>query len=163
MVILRSCKHHASKVTAETTMHKHADKRFLPFTAEQMFDLVADVKSYPEFLPWCVATRINQSSESLLVADMVIGFKMFREKFTSRVSLERPDKIHVTYQHGPFKYLNNHWNFTNTPEGNCKIDFDVEFEFRSKILDVAIGAVFTEAVMQMVNAFEKRALKLYGS
>ncbi len=144
-------------------MHKHADKRTLPFSAEQMFDLVADVESYPEFLPWCVATRMTHTTDCLLVADMVIGFKMFRERFTSRVSLERPNRINVTYQNGPFKFLNNHWIFTDTKDGKCDIQFDVEFEFRSKILDVAIGAVFTEAVMQMVKAFEKRAIKLYGS
>ncbi|MBT4891166.1 MAG: type II toxin-antitoxin system RatA family toxin, partial [Rhodospirillales bacterium] len=116
-----------------------------------------------EFLPWCVATRIRQDSETMMVADMVIGFKVFREGFTSRVTMERPKTIRVEYENGPFKYLHNHWIFNEDGDGSCTVDFAVDFEFRSRLLDKAIGAVFTEAVKRMVNAFEGRAKKLYGS
>ncbi len=142
-------------------MPSHSERRPLPYTPEQLFDLVADVKRYPEFLPWCVATRIRSQTEEEMVADMVIGFKVFRESFTSRVALTRPDKIDVTYENGPFKYLNNNWIFEPSEDG-CIIDFSVDFEFKSKLLDKAIGAVFTEAVHRMVSAFETRANALYG-
>jgi len=143
-------------------MPMHAEMRRLPHTPEQMFDLVADVARYPEFLPWCMATRIRRREGDTLVADMVVGFKMFREKFTSRVTLTHRDRIDVLYEDGPFKYLNNHWVFERTEDGGCEIDFYVDFEFRSRILQKAIGAVFNEAVQRMVTAFEKRAQDLYG-
>jgi len=142
-------------------MPAHAERRTLPYTPEQLFDLVAAVEKYPEFLPWCIATRIRSRTETLLVADMVIGFKVFRESYTSRVTLNRPHGIHVEYEHGPFKYLTNNWKFISV-DGGTEIDFDVDFEFRSRILERAIGAVFTEAVHRMVGAFEKRAHELYG-
>jgi coenzyme Q-binding protein COQ10 len=143
-------------------MPSHSEKKTLPYKPEQMFDMVADVAAYPDFLPWCVATRIRSVDETHLVADMVIGFKMFREQFTSRVTLERPNVILVEYENGPFKYLKNRWKFDPDGSGCCLVDFDVEFEFRSAILEMAIGKVFTEAVIRMVNAFEKRAKILYG-
>lgn len=142
-------------------MPSHAERRPLPYRPEQLFDLVADVARYPEFLPWCVATRIRRQDEHEMIADMVIGFKMFRESFTSRVNFQRPDKIDVIYENGPFKYLENHWIFEETPEG-CVIDFHVDFEFKSRLLEKAIGAVFQEAVHRMVGAFETRANALYG-
>ncbi len=143
-------------------MPTHAEKRILPHTPDQMFDLVAGVERYPEFLPWCVATRVRQKDDDLIVADMVIGFKMFRERFSSRVTLDRPQRIDVEYTDGPFKYLNNHWIFSPHGEEGCLIDFYVDFEFRSKILQKMIGVVFNEAVGLMVNSFEKRAKALYG-
>ena len=145
-------------------MPTHAEIRRLPYTAEQMFDLVAGVEKYPEFLPWCLMTRIRERRETLLVADMVIGFKIFREKFTSRVTLDRPAlRIDVAYTDGPFKYLKNHWKFLPSADGAaCDVDFYVDFEFRSKLLQSAISVVFNEAVTKMVNAFEKRAEALYG-
>lgn len=143
-------------------MPSHAEKKVLPYTPEQMFDMVADVAAYPEFLPWCVATRIHSTDETHMIADMVIGFKMFREQFTSRVTLDRPGLVLVEYEHGPFKHLNNHWKFSAEGEGNCLVDFSVEFEFRSRILEKAIGKVFGEAVRKMVAAFEDRAKVLYG-
>lgn len=144
-------------------MPTHAEIKYLPHTPDQMFKLVSDVESYPQFLPWCLATRIKRREEHVLIADMVIGFKMFREKFTSRVELLEPDRIHVTYTDGPFKYLNNHWIFKPHGHGQVEIDFYVDFEFRSKILQKVIGAVFNEAVQIMVQAFEKRALEIYGN
>tara|TARA_R110001606_G_scaffold371477_1_gene528268 strand:+ start:133 stop:552 length:420 start_codon:yes stop_codon:yes gene_type:complete len=128
-----------------------------------MFDLVADVAKYPEFLPWCVASRIRTRSEVLLVADLVIGFKAIRESFTSRVSLDRRNLvIQVEYQDGPFKYLNNYWKFYKSEDGACILDFYVDFEFKSRILQKAIELLFGEAVRRMVGAFEKRAAALYG-
>jgi len=143
-------------------MPSHAEKKVLRHTSEQMFDMVADVAAYPDFLPWCIATRIRSTHEDLMVADMVIGFKMFREQFTSQVTLDRPASIKVEYENGPFKYLKNHWIFESDGDESCLVDFSVEFEFRSHILEMAIGKVFTEAVHRMVSAFEKRADTLYG-
>ena len=144
-------------------MPTHAEKRILPHTREQLFDLVSDIEKYPEFLPWCMATRVRQQTEDTSISDMVIGFKMFREKFTTKVVLRRPGRIDVSYFEGPFKYLNNHWIFEPHGNGACLIDFYVDFEFRSKILQATIGAVFNEAVRRMISAFEKRADKLYGN
>lgn len=141
----------------------HAEQRVLPYRPDQLFDLVADVARYPEFLPWCVAARVRRRESDTVVADLVIGFKMFREKFTSRVALDRARRrIDVTYEEGPFKYLRNHWVFEPTPDGRCHVDFYVEFEFRSAVLARLIGMLFHEAVRRMVHAFETRAKKLYG-
>ena len=142
-------------------MPTHAEKKRLPYTPAEMFDLVADIEKYPEFLPWCVGTRIRSREGSLVVADMIIGYKMFRESFTSRVTLSKPDRIDVEYSDGPFKYLHNHWIFEPDGKGTC-IDFFVDFEFKSRILQAMIGVVFGEAVRIMVNAFERRAETVYG-
>lgn len=142
-------------------MPTHAEKRVLPHRPDQLFDLVADIEKYPEFLPWCVATRIRERHGDTSISDMVIGFKVFRERFTTRVTCRKPERIDVSYSEGPFKYLNNHWIFLPHGDGQCLIDFYVDFEFRSKILQAAIGAVFNEAVKRMISAFEKRAAKLY--
>ncbi len=142
-------------------MPSHAERKTLPYSREQLFDLVADVGRYPEFLPWCVGTRVRSASDTMMVADMIIGFKAFRETFTSRVALQRPDRIDVSYEDGPFKYLRNRWIF-ETSGDSTTIDFHVDFEFRSRILERAIGVVFGQAVVRMVGAFEKRAHELYG-
>ena len=142
-------------------MPTYAEKRVLPYPPEQMFALVADVGAYPQFLPWCVGARVRTQTETDLVADLTIGFGPFRESFTSRVALERPHKIQVKYENGPFRYLNNQWLFDPDPRG-CKLSFWVDFEFRSRILQMAIGAVFDQAVRLMVNAFLKRARDKYG-
>jgi coenzyme Q-binding protein COQ10 len=143
-------------------MHRHAERRVLPYTPTQLFDLVADIERYPEFLPWCVAARIKRrESAHVLFAELVIGFKMVRERYTSRVTLDRPNRVDVTYEEGPFRDLSNHWAFAPDPRG-CALHFSVEFEFRSKLLDRIIGPLFEEAVRRMVMAFETRAAKLYG-
>jgi len=142
-------------------MPTHAERRVLPYTPEQLFALVADIERYPEFLPWCRGARIRERQPHLVVADLVIGFKMFRERFTSRVALEPPHKIDVTYAEGPFRYLNNHWLFERLPEG-CQVDFFVDFEFKSRLMQKVIEVLFSEAVRRMVGAFEKRAFDLYG-
>ena len=143
-------------------MPTHAEKRVLPYTPEQMYDLVADIEKYPEFLPWCLAARIRKRDGNVVYADLIIGFKMIRERFTSRVELNPPDRINVAYSEGPFSYLNNHWIFSPTESGGCLIDFYVDFEFRSKMLQKIIGVLFNEAVRRMVAAFETRARQLYG-
>ncbi|MBY0338055.1 MAG: type II toxin-antitoxin system RatA family toxin [Acetobacteraceae bacterium] len=142
-------------------MPTHAEKRILRHTPEQLFQLVADVHRYPEFLPWCVGARVLTRSDTQLVADLTIGFKMFRETFRSEVELDRPSLVRVRYLDGPFRYLNNTWKFTPIPQGT-EVDFFVDFEFRSRLLQAVIGTVFNEAVRLMVRAFERRAMVLYG-
>lgn len=144
-------------------MSTHAEQRILPYKPEQMFDLVAAVDRYPEFLPWCTGARIRSREGNLVVADLVIGFRMFRERFTSKVELHRPHGIDVVYSEGPFRHLENHWKFLPHGEGGCLIDFYVDFEFRSRLLQTTIGLLFNEAVHRMVRAFEGRAVTLYGA
>jgi coenzyme Q-binding protein COQ10 len=143
-------------------MPTHAEQRVLPYTPEQLFALVADIERYPEFLPWCIGARIKERQPNLVVADLIIGFKVFRERFTSRVALDPPGKIDVTYAEGPFRYLDNHWTFERAPEG-CRIGFFVDFEFKSRLMQKVIEVLFSEAVRRMVGAFEKRAYDLYGA
>ena len=144
-------------------MPTHAEKKVLPHRPEQMFDLVADVGRYPEFLPWCVGARIRSRTDTLLIADLIIGFKGIRESFTSRIALDREAMtIDVTYQDGPFKHLYNNWKFGNAEADRCALDFYVDFEFKSRILQKMIEMLFSEAVRRMVNAFEQRAAQLYG-
>jgi coenzyme Q-binding protein COQ10 len=142
-------------------MPTHAESKVIPYSPEQLFDLVADVGKYPQFLPWCAGARVRSYATDALVAEMTIGFGPFRESFTSRVRLERPERIHVRYENGPFRYLKNEWRFNPDPKG-CRVHFFVDFEFRSRILQAAIGVVFNEAVRRMVNAFIKRARDIYG-
>lgn len=136
--------------------------RTLPYTAEQMFDLVADVRRYPEFLPWVVATRIRSDSETEMVADMVVGFKAIREKFSSRVDKKRPKSINVHYIDGPLSDLDNDWIFEDV-EGGCEIDFCVDFTFKNRIFERLAGAYFDRAFRKMMTAFEERAHELYGN
>ena len=115
-------------------MPTHAEKRVLPYQPKEMFDLVAAIDKYDEFLPWCIGARIKERKENIVLADLVIGFKLFREKFTSKVTLDEANmRIDVEYMDGPFRYLNNHWQFKEYPDG-CEVDFFVDFEFRSMIL-----------------------------
>lgn len=145
-------------------MPTHAEKKKLPYTKEQLFTLVADVERYPEFLPWCLAARIKQRVDNVFWADLVIGFKMVKERFTSRVELIAPDRVDVSYSEGPFKHMNTHWIFIEDSDGSGTwIDFYVDFEFRSPLLQKIIGFLFGEAVSKMVAAFEKRAEALYGN
>ena len=136
--------------------------RRLPYSAEQMFDLVADVGRYPEFLPWVAATRVRSNDGDVMVADMLVGFKAIREKFTSKVQLDRPDHLRVQYIDGPLRDLDNRWTFRDLPEGGCEIDFCVDFTFKNKIFERLAGAYFDRAFRMMMTAFEKRADELYG-
>ena len=147
-------------------MPTHSETRELPYTAQQMYDLVADVGKYPQFLPWTAAARIRRDVDKgdhrVMDADLVISFKVFRERFTSRVTLW-PDerKIDTEYLDGPFKYMLSNWRFEELDEG-CRVQFHVDFEFRNAILQGIIGVVFNEAMQRVVRAFEDRARELYG-
>lgn len=143
-------------------MPRHAETRALPYNPEQMFALVADVGRYAEFLPWVSAIRIRSDSETLMVADMIVGFKGLRETFTSRVSKDRPSRIHVDYLDGPLKYLRNDWIF-RAVEGGCAVDFTVDFAFKNRVFEMLAGQVFDRALRRMIGAFEARAAALYGS
>lgn len=144
-------------------MLKHIEQKKLPYTPEQMFDLVADVGRYQEFAPWCIASRINKrESDSVFYADLVVGYKMFRERFSSKVVLHRPDEIYIEYLKGPLKNLRNRWVFSREPDGGCLIDFTVEFEFSNMALQTLANMFFNEVVKRMVGAFEARAKQLYG-
>lgn len=147
-------------------MPTHSETRTLPYTARQMYDLVADVANYPKFLPWTAAARIKSTEDkgdhTVMDADLVISFKVFRERFTSRVVLW-PElmKIDTEYLDGPFKYMKSNWAFRDV-DGGCEVSFFVDFEFRNAVLQKIIGVVFNEAMQRVVKAFEKRANTLYG-
>ncbi len=137
--------------------------RHMRYSAEQMFDLVADVARYGEFLPWVVATRVRSDNETEMVADMLIGFNALREKFTSRVEKRRAERIKVHYVDGPLRDLDNVWTFAACKDGGCEVDFSVEFTFRNAVFERLAGQYFDRAFRRMVNAFEARAEVLYGS
>lgn len=149
----------------QRAMPTHSEKRVLPYTARQMYALVADVEAYPEFLPWCVAVRIRsrrpEGTGEVMDADLIVSFKVFRERFGSRVALW-PDmgKIDVEYLDGPFQYMKSNWAFEDV-EGGCEVSFFVNFELKNAILRKVIGVVFGEAMNRIVRAFEKRAMELY--
>ena len=142
-------------------MPTHTEKRLLPYSPGALFDLVADIERYPEFLPWCVACRVKRREGNVVLGELMVGFKVFRETFTSRVTLYRPDRIEVQYIDGPFKYLTNTWRFVPLAHGT-EIDFDIDFQFSSRLLESVAGKVFGEAVRRMVGAFETRAHALLG-
>jgi len=132
-----------------------------------MYDLVADVAKYPEFLPWCAAARIRKTYKAddaqVMEADLVISFKVFRERFGSRVTLyAEKKKIDTEYLDGPFKYMKSDWLFQDADDGGCDISFHVDFEFKNAILQGIIGVVFNEAMQRIVRAVEARAQALYG-
>jgi coenzyme Q-binding protein COQ10 len=143
-------------------MPTHAEQKHLPYTPEQMFDLVADVESYGDFLPWCIACRKTCEEGNVIEADLIIGYKMFREKFKSRVILKPKEEIRVEYLSGPLKSLSNKWKFIRNPDNTCTIDFFVDFEFKNPMLQGLVTMFFDKAVSRMVSAFEKRAEELYS-
>jgi coenzyme Q-binding protein COQ10 len=142
---------------------RHSETRHLPYTPEQLFELVADVPSYAKFLPWVVAVRVRSNSETEMVADLVVGFKALREHFTSRVKKRRPEAIDVDYVEGPLKYLHNSWKFRPDGQGGTLVDFCVDFAFRSRVFEMLAGQMFDRALRKMIGAFETRAAELYGS
>lgn len=156
-------------------MPQHQDRRILPYTARQMFDLVAEVDRYPEFLPWNSAARIRsraplgEGGAEVIEADLVISFKVFRERFGSRVELHPAGedgvwRIETAYLDGPFRHLHSGWTFRDLPgePSRSEVEFHVDFEFRNAILQKLIGVVFGEAMARIVRAFEDRAKALYG-
>ena len=147
-------------------MPTHNETKRLPYSAQQMYDLVADVGSYPQFLPWNSAARIRSRTPidggEVMEVDLVISFKVFRERFGSRVTLwPGPKRIDTEYVEGPFRHMKSTWNFRNI-EGGCEVTFFVDFEFRNAILQSIIGLVFNDAMQRVVRAFERRAAALYG-
>jgi coenzyme Q-binding protein COQ10 len=142
-------------------MPRHSETRQLPYTPEQMFDLVADVGRYAEFLPWVAAVRVRSNSATEMVADLMVGFKALRERFTSRVIKERPHHIHVDYLEGPLKQLSNDWKFRPDGQGGTLVDFCVDFTFRNRVFEAIAGQMFDTALRRMINAFEERAAVLY--
>jgi coenzyme Q-binding protein COQ10 len=144
-------------------MPRHTEKRDLPYTPEQVFDLVADVKSYQDFLPWIAAVRVRSDSETEMIADLVVGFRALKETFTSRVHKSRPDEIKIDYVEGPLKYLHNSWKFTSNGRGGTTVEFCVDFAFRSRIFETIAGQMFDRALRRMIGAFEDRAHALYGA
>lgn len=143
-------------------MPRHAEERVLPFAPAQLFALVADVERYPEFLPWCQSAIVRQRRKGQITADLTIGYKAFRETFTSVVRLEEPSRISVEYLAGPLSRLANEWRFTPAPRGACRLAFDVDFAFRSVLLGAMMDLFFDKAFRRMVTAFEERARHLYG-
>jgi len=143
-------------------MPKHKETRHLPYTPEQMFDLVADVPSYPQFLPWVQAIRVRANSETEMLADMIVGFKSLRETFTSRVVKQRPGEVHVDYVDGPLKHLRNDWQFRDDGAGGVLIDFEVDFAFKNRMFEMIAGQMFDRALRKMIGAFETRAAELYS-
>ena len=149
-------------------MPTHSEKRRMPYSAQEMYDLIADVQAYPQFLPWCSGARVRGRRQDggleIVDADLVISFKVFRERFGSRVTLNPGGmQIDVEYLDGPFRYLNNHWKFVPVSDSACEVDFFVDFEFKSRTLQAIIGVVFNEAMRRIVRAFEERAAELYGA
>ncbi len=144
-------------------MLTHVEQKQLPYSAEQMFALVAAVDKYDEFLPWCIKSRINKREEGgeVFYADLIVGYKLLREKFSSRVVLE-DNLIYIEYLKGPLQNLKNKWVFTDKEDGGCIIDFEVEFEFRNKALQSLATLFFNEVVKRMTDAFEGRANQVYG-
>ena len=146
-------------------MTTHSETRHLPYTPEQMFDLVADVPSYPEFLPWCAAARErgrrDEGPKTVVEADLVISFRVFRERFGSRVTLWPKERIETDYIDGPFSHMHSVWEFAEA-EGGCEVKFFVDFEFRNRVLGAAAGVFFNDAMQRIVRAFERRAAELYG-
>jgi coenzyme Q-binding protein COQ10 len=144
-------------------MPRHNETRHLPYSPDQMFDLVADVAHYGEFLPWVAAVRVREDGETEMVADLVVGFKGISERFTSKVTKQRASRIHVNYLDGPLKYLRNEWTFRPDGEGGTLVDFTVDFAFKSRLFEMLAGQVFDKALRKMIGAFETRAAELYAS
>jgi coenzyme Q-binding protein COQ10 len=148
-------------------MPRYVTTRALPHSPEQMFDLVADVERYPEFVPMCERLTVRRrttgvAGSEVIVADMSIGYKVIRESFTSRVALDRENrKILVEYVDGPFSHLENRWTFAPSP-GGSEVTFDIDYAFRSRTFQMIAGAVFDTVVRKMVQAFETRADAIYG-
>ncbi len=144
-------------------MPRHHETRDLSHSPEQMFALVTDIERYPEFLPWVIALRVRSDDEAESVADMIVGFKGLRESFSCRVHKDRPQRVTVDYIDGPMRHLNNEWNFSANEGGGCRVDFMVDFSFRSRVFESLAGQMFDKALRRMIEAFETRADALYGA
>jgi coenzyme Q-binding protein COQ10 len=144
-------------------MPTHAEQRTLPYTLDQLFDLVADVERYPDFLPWCLGCHITeQLDKNSFRADLTIGYKFFRETFISEVHLTPKTALRVNYINGPMRNLSNKWTFIDNHDGTTTIDFFIDFEFHNRLLGAVMDMFFNEAFRRMVAAFESRAHEVYG-
>jgi coenzyme Q-binding protein COQ10 len=144
-------------------MPVHSESRIVPYSSEQLFDMVMDIEKYPEFLPWCIGARVNSRTKNGVEADVLIGYKMFREKFSSRVHFTRPKEVEVEYLKGPMRHLHNKWVFKDMKTGQCQIDFYVDFSLKTKMFENLVDQFFQKALVKMINAFELRAIDLYGA
>lgn len=142
-------------------MPHHHERRVLPFSAEQMYDLVTDVRRYSEFLPWVAAVRVQSDNEAEMLADLVVGFKALKESFSSRVLKTPKSKVVVDYLDGPMRHLHNQWLFEDTANG-CIVDFTVDFAFHNRVFEALAGKYFNTALRKMTDAFIARAEELYG-
>ena len=141
---------------------KHEEQRIIKHTPSNLFKLVSDVKKYPEFLPWCLGARVKNNSKNNFDADLIIGFKIYKEIYSSQVILDHVNKkIIVNYKDGPFEHLDNYWIFKDNMNG-CEVEFMVDFKFKSVFLQTLMETLFSEAVRRMVGAFEKRANELFN-
>ena len=141
---------------------KHEERRLINHTPSNLFKLVSDVEKYPEFLPWCLGARVKNKYKNNFEADLIIGFKIYKETYSSQIMLDNINKkIIVNYKDGPFEYLENHWVFKDNKNG-CEVEFMVDFKFKSIFLQTLMETLFSEAVRRMVGAFEKRANELYN-
>jgi coenzyme Q-binding protein COQ10 len=143
-------------------MPHHHERRELPFSSAQMYDLVTDVRCYAEFLPWVAAVRVRSDSDHEMLADLVVGFKALKETFSSRVLKTPKSKVVVDYLDGPMRHLNNQWLFEETADG-CIVDFTVDFAFHNRVFEALAGQYFNTALRKMTDAFIERAEALYGS
>ena len=140
----------------------YKEKRVLPYTPQQLFSLVADVEHYPDFLPWILKTQLSEKTSSHFMAEVEIGYKLIKESYHSRVILTPFQRIDIEYIKGPFKYLHNHWIFTPHINESVEVDFFIDFEVKSFLLDFVMKPLFFETVSHMITAFETRALHIYG-
>lgn len=148
-------------------MPSFSTRHRVPFTPQQMFDLVADVESYPQFVPLCESLKVTKreahADHTVLIARMDVGYKALRESFTTKVLLEPGrNRILVEYLDGPFRHLENRWSFPGAPGGGCEIDFYITYEFKSLMLSMLMGSLFDKAFRKFTRAFEERAHKIYG-
>ncbi len=141
-------------------MPSHSEIRVLPYTSQQLFDLVMDIENYPDFLPWCIGARINKKTKNNLEADVIIGYKMFRERFSSRVHFTPNSEVEVEYLKGPMRHLHNRWVFKDVKRG-CEVSGYVDFSLKTKLFESIVDQFFHRALVKMINAFEARAEELY--
>ena len=142
-------------------MPAHTETRIVPYTSEQLFDLVMDIEKYPEFLPWCIDAKINKVSKNNLDADITIGYKFFRENFSSRVHFVKNKEIDIEYIKGPMQHLHNKWKFKDLKNGECEVEFFVDFSFKTRFFESVIEQFFDRVLVKMINSFEERASDLY--
>lgn len=142
-------------------MPQHREIKVLPYAPEQIFDLIIEFEKYPEFLPWCVAARTTADGPGYKEGELAIGYKLVRETFSTRLTFQRPNRIDMTYAHGPLKHLNSYWQLDKV-EGGCQVEFYVDFEFKSSFFQRIIEAKFTDALYQMIGAFEAEAHRRFS-